>query len=414
MAGPRFAERLADALLSIAARRWPADFRDALRAEWAAESASLRGNPRRMLTFAGSLAAASPPGADWAARAAAATGAALIVLVSAGLFNGVRLALHHAETALPWSGEAVLMCTLLGASVLVMALAGARWAVRRPVRATLLTGLSAYAFVLAGNEKAVMPFMGWRDITPAVVTWTAAMALTGWGASRLRATGHHRTAAVTAVGGGLLAVEAAAVAGCLHAAFVLGVPLGSAPAWFPLAMLPGGTGGFGTYFPAGSAAAGSLPFHASDILLAGAATLTGPLLLCTAFLTAAMLRTSAPGPFRALSRVRSHALSLARSHALPIARSRALPFARFRLLTWKRIDPQIVAGGATAAVVLTLAGWLPRSTTAVELVLPRVVDNSTVFGFGFLAYPAGRAALAFAAALLVVHHFAAKDPHLVR
>ncbi|MEV6299762.1 hypothetical protein AB0M02_10200 [Actinoplanes sp. NPDC051861] len=363
MAGPSFAERVASALLTVAARRWPSDVAGPMRREWAAELACLRDRPGRMLTFAASLAVSSPRRFPWPAIAAP----ALLVLIAAALFNGVRQSLHLAETALPWSGEAALVGTLLAASCLLMAAAGARWAPRHPSRATLVTAFFAYVFLLAGNETPVMPFMGWREIAPTILSWTVVTAATCRATRHLRTTGRPRVAALAALTGGFLAVEAAAITGCLHAAAALGVPAASAPAWFPLAMLPGGTGGFGPALGA---------FHASDILLATAATLTGPLLLCTAFLTAALLspaRTATPRK------------------------------------VFTRLDPRIAGGTLTAAAVLLLAPRLPRSTTA-EAVLPRLADNSTVFGFGFLAHPAGPAALALAVALLVAHHLADRRP----
>ncbi|WP_328466180.1 hypothetical protein OHA21_45565 [Actinoplanes sp. NBC_00393] len=380
-------ECFARLLLRAAARR-SAD----LHQEWCAELFHLRSRPWQMLTFAGSLFTARIPAR---ALTASATGAALVVLLAAALFNGVHLVLHLAETRLPWSGEALLVAASLAVSTLAMAGAGTCWRPRSPIRAAILTGGAAFAFLLAGNETAVMPFMGWRDVTPAVATWTAVTALTAWATLRFRSTGRTRPAAATAIIGGLLAVHASAVAGSLHAAATLGVPAATAPAWFPLAMLPGGTGGFGTYFPDGRATFGGLhstgpAFHASDILLANAAALTGPLLLCTAFLTAALLTAPRPAGTR-----------LSRAGAIQSRASRLISPIR------RRIDPLILAATSTAAAVLLLAGHLPRAATP-ELTLPRVIDNSTVFGFGFLAHPAGRAALAFAVALLLSHHLATR------
>jgi hypothetical protein len=44
-----------------------------------------------------------------------------------------------------------------------------------------------------------------------------------------------------------------------------------------------------------------------------------------------------------------------------------------------------------------------RSGGAAELTLHRLVDNSAVFGFGFLSHPAGRVAVALLIGLLVAH-----------
>jgi hypothetical protein len=40
-----------------------------------------------------------------------------------------------------------------------------------------------------------------------------------------------------------------------------------------------------------------------------------------------------------------------------------------------------------------------------------MLDNSTVFGFGFVAHPAGRGALALLAAVLVMRAITAATPH---
>jgi hypothetical protein len=43
-----------------------------------------------------------------------------------------------------------------------------------------------------------------------------------------------------------------------------------------------------------------------------------------------------------------------------------------------------------------------RSTAAADVTFHRMLDNSTVFGFGFVAHPAGRGAVALLAAVLVM------------
>jgi hypothetical protein len=238
---------------------------------------------------------------------------------------------------------------------------------RFTVRRVLLLGVTGYAFLLAGNQVAVMPFMGWIDIGPAVLTWTLLTAATVRVSTGLRSAGRNRLADLAAVAGAATALDVAAAAGSLHAAAVLGVHTASAPLWFPLALLPGGIVDFGAS-PDGAAA-----FHASDILLGNASAMIGPLALCSVAVIAGLLRRHTP-------------VSTA-----PVA------------------EPTRDAAGKVAlGVVAGLGGLavgeaLRRSGGAAELTLHRLADNSVVFGFGFLAHPAGRIAVALLIGLLVAH-----------
>lgn len=295
---------LASWLVRAAARRWPADLAEALRPEWEAELATLRG--RRRLQFAGSLALS--PAVDEAPRREQLTVAAGVTLLAAALFNGV-----HA------SGAPIL---LLPAAA-VMAVAGSRIA-RPPV---VLVGLALFAFLFAGNAVAVMPFMGFADIAPAVLTWVVLTTLV---------VRHLRSWA--SVAGGLIAVDLAIVAGSWHAADVLGRDPGTAFTWFPAAFRPG----------------------ADDLLLANAAAMAGPMLLCSVFVIAATLHRAAPRP----------------------------------------VAPRvgILAGFGAAVAGVGFCEWMSRSTPAPH----HLLDNSFVFGFGFAIHPAGRAVVALLIALLVV------------
>ncbi len=150
----------------------------------------------------------------------------------------------------------------------------------------------------------------------------------------------------------------------------------SAPSWFPLALLPGGVADFGAYFADGTAAFGSLrqagpAFHASDVLLGNASAMIGPLALCAVAVVVGLMRRGAP--------------------RIPAA-----------------VRSRDAAGKVALGVVAGLGGLaigevLRRSGGAAELTLHRLVDNSAVFGFGFLAHPAGRAAVALLIGLLVAH-----------
>jgi hypothetical protein len=369
----RAADRLARSMVTAAARRWPADLREELAREWHAELDSL-GPSWRGLTFAASLAAspaveeADEELATWSQRCAgwarALSVPAALTLLAAALFNAVHLAQGRFGAL---AGGVVLV-----AAAAAMAAVGGRATTRRVV----LLGAAGYAFLLAGNQVAVMPFMGWIDVGPAVLAWTILTAATVRLSTRLRATGRDLLAGLAAVGGAVLALDVAAAAGSLHAAAVLGVSAASAPSWFPLALLPGGVADFGAYFADGTAAFGSLrqagpAFHASDVLLGNASAMIGPLALCSVAVAAGLMRRGSP--------------------RIPAA-----------------VRSGDAAGKVALGVVAGLGGLavgevLRRSGGAAELTLHRLVDNSAVFGFGFLAHPAGRMAVALLIGLLVTH-----------
>lgn len=367
-------ERVARGLLAAAARRWPADIRDDLTQEWHAELNSL-GPATRKLAFAASLALspaveeADEEPVTWPQRTAAWARTlavpAVLTLLAAALFNAVHLA------------QDKFGAVAGGLTLIAAAAAMASTKTQITVRRVLLLGLAAYAFLLAGNQVAVMPFMGWIDIGPAVLTWTILTAATVRMSTHLRSAGRTRLAALTALAGTVTALDIAAAAGSLHAAAVLGMQAASAPLWFPLALLPGGTVDFGPSFAHGTAAFGSLhqagpAFHASDILLGNASAMIGPLTLCSVAVIAGLLRHPST------------------NHKPAVERSGD------------------AAGKVALGVVAGLGGLaigeaLRRSGGATELTLHRLADNSAVFGFGFLAHPAGRMAVALLIGLLVAH-----------
>jgi hypothetical protein len=371
----RAIDHLARTLVTAAARRWPADLRDDLAREWHAELEAL-GRNRRKLAFAASIAASpaveepDEEPATWARRYAE-WGRALSVpvaltLLAAALFNAAHLAQGRFGTI---AGAAALTA----AAAVMVAVRG-----RATVRRVVLVGAAGYAFLLAGNQVAVMPFMGWMDIGPAVLAWTILTAATVRVSTRLRATGRTPLAGLAAVAGAVLALDAAAAAGSLHAAAILGVSPASAPSWFPLALLPGGIANFGPYFADGTAAFGPLhqsgpAFHASDVLLGNASAMIGPLALCSIAIVAGLVRRTTP-----------------------------------QLPTRTAASKSDTAGTIALGVVAGLGGQaigelLRRSGGAADLTLHRLMDNSAVFGFGFLAHPAGRIAVALVIGLLVAH-----------
>lgn len=248
---------------------------------------------------------------------------------------------------------------VLAAAVLAMAAIG--YHVGGPaVAMTGWMGAAMFAFLMAGNAIAVMPFMGWRDVLPGVVVWTVTTVVAVRVARRRRVPG---------VLIGLAGLEVAAIAGSLHAAAVVKVGLATAPGWFPLALLPGGVASFGPYFADGHGAFGALhasgrAFHASDILLGNASAMVGPMLLCSVFMLAMAVRR-APFP---------------------------VPARRYNL--------HLPLGVAATVAVLAVGEWSGRSGVDTGHTLPQLIDNSYVFGFGFLTGMPGRIAVALVAGVL--------------
>ncbi|AGL14926.1 hypothetical protein [Actinoplanes sp. N902-109] len=244
---------IAERLIMLAARRWPADLAADLEREWLAELSVLRGKPLRRLSFAASLAA-SPAidGPTWEDRARSLATPVVLTLIAAALFNGVRLAQQH-------GGQ------MVAAVAFALALAAMGWAGRRTTPGgVVMLGACVWAFLLAGNPVAVMPFMGWRDIGPALATWTVVMALV----ARSRS-------ALAAVAGTLVALDLAVVAGSVHGALSLGVPFWAAPLWLPQTFLP---------------SAGH------PVLIGNAAAIVGVLLFVSAYVLSGALRRKTARP----------------------------------------------------------------------------------------------------------------------
>ena len=387
---PSPVDRLTRAAVTAAARRWPPELADDLRAAWLAELATLT-DARRKIAFAGSLAVS--PAVDepsWAERAARcgrhAPVAAGVTLLAAALANTARAA----------GGLAPLVLVVaVGAMVTV----GAR--VRVPVA---LVGAALFAFLWVGNPVPVMPFMGAADIAPAVVAWTVGTALTVRSLRRRPGRRWRR-----AVGGGLSTLVVATAAGSVHAAAELGVAAWTAPAWFPLALLPGDSVSFGPSFAAGSASFGPVQVygdaHASDILLANAAVTAGPMLLSTALLLAAAAgrRAASTGHTPVGRWAASARRTAARRWAAPARRTiagRSVASAGRTTAGHGRRRETLVGLGAALAA-LAVAPLLPAGGPA-DAMAGRLLDNSMTFGFGFAAHPAGQGALALLVALLAM------------
>ncbi|MGK5681866.1 hypothetical protein [Actinoplanes sp. URMC 104] len=361
-------DRLARALVGAAARRWPEEMADEMRAAWLAELAAIPGWWRRW-AFAGSLAIS--PGVDepsWGERASAAGRAAAVA-------GGVTLAAAVATNLA--RGAGALAPAVLAVCVLALGVVGAR---RRG--SVVLVGAALFGFLLAGNPVAVMPFMGARDIAPAVGVWMAGMA------------GARRRGPAGAAVGGAVVLGLATAAGSVHAAATLGVSGWTAPAWFPLALLPGGTVSFGPVLP-GGAPVGTLqaagPTHASAVLLANAAVMAGPMMLCTAFVLAPALRI---GSWKRTAAARFGAGVGPRTAAPPTATNGVAR--RGNGDVWRA-----AAGMGAALGALAVAPRLPAGGAEADVVA-RLVDNSMAFGFGFVEHPVGLGATALLAAVLAM------------
>ncbi|HEY2947270.1 MAG TPA: hypothetical protein VGJ53_02540 [Micromonosporaceae bacterium] len=318
-------DRFTESCIAQAGRRWPEDISADMIREWHAELAALRADPTvgscarsaRMLAFAASLAcspaveAEDAPASSWRDRATglgraltALAGAAGVTLLAAALFNAVhdayRLVDPHLATGpaiavnvLLVAAAATAMWWLGGVAARRGAFAPAPRSAPRVALSTVPLGLTMYLFLLIGNEIAVMPFMGWIDITPGIAAWTVLTAVAAGLAMRLIGAGRRRLGQLVATAGAAIALECAAVGGSLHAAASLEIGLGSAPAWFPLALLPGGTAGFGRVLAdAGPSLDGRAAVRASDILLGNVSAMVGPLLLCSTFLVAYAMRAA--------------------------------------------------------------------------------------------------------------------------
>lgn len=208
--------RLCDALLRLAARRWPADLSADLHAEWQAELHVLaeQGRPLPMLAYAASLAVSRPTAEPVLDRSAVSrpvlrtaafvllTPVAGVVAMIAGflLMNAAVYRLAHLMVPGdydPMFLQEPLATTFTGVSAGGLALAARRFGRRSATSAPLLLatvlavpcGLVALLLVsLGGNADKV-----WR-VLPELVLWTAGVVLVLWLTARAAARGRARRA----------------------------------------------------------------------------------------------------------------------------------------------------------------------------------------------------------------------------
>ena len=71
----------------------------------------------------------------------------------------------------------------------------------------------------------------------------------------------------------------------------------------------------------------------------------------------------------------------------------------------------MAAGLAAALGALAVAPVLPVAGRDADAVLPKLLDNSAAFGFGFVEHPVGLGAVALLAAILAMRAVDARLPH---
>ncbi|RAO35938.1 hypothetical protein PSN13_02362 [Micromonospora saelicesensis] len=219
--------RAAELLLELAARRWPAEVRDDLRREWAAELHVLAESGRRtkMVGFAVSLAV-SRAGAPIVDRTvmrgrAGRTVAALLLspiacvgIVALGglamfsIYDWLMFRASWAERAQKpiWAAFTIVLAV-------VLAVFAARWArhnaldgpLRIALGVVLPVGVTVILFMYVTNAESL------AGAVPGLLLWLAGLTLALWAAASLAARGRLRTAWWVGVLGALVAADLAVI-----------------------------------------------------------------------------------------------------------------------------------------------------------------------------------------------------------
>ncbi|PYC67291.1 hypothetical protein C7C45_22795 [Micromonospora arborensis] len=225
--------RAAELLLALAARRWPADIRDDLRREWAAELHVLAetGSRTKMLGFAVSLAV-SRAGAPLVDRnlmrgRARRTAAALLLspVACVGIVVGGAAALYRMQIWLAganWSDqETTLIWTALTVAMAVLlAVFAARWARRTALDGPLRIALGVVLPI--GAVAVPLLYVIYPDDlargVPGLLLWLAGLMLALWAAASLAARDRLRAAWGVGVLGALAAADLAVILAVVDAA----------------------------------------------------------------------------------------------------------------------------------------------------------------------------------------------------
>ncbi|MFI6269185.1 hypothetical protein [Micromonospora zamorensis] len=257
--------RAAELLLEMAARRWPADVRDDLRREWAAELHVLAesGHRTKMLGFAVSLAV-SRAGAPIVDRTLmrgriGRTAAALLLspIACVGIVLVSAYALYPIQpwlVGMSWSDQAQksIWTALTAGLAVLLAVFVARWgrhtALDGPLRVALGVvlpiGAVAVVFLAAISPDDL------ATIVPGLLLWLAGLTLALWAAASLASRNRARAAWWVGVVGALAAADLGVVRAVLDAISagsragpVAGVPSLDSAAWIssPLWLLAGWT-----------------------------------------------------------------------------------------------------------------------------------------------------------------------------
>ncbi|RAO05556.1 hypothetical protein [Micromonospora noduli] len=224
--------RVAELLLELAARRWPAEVRDDLRREWAAELHALAESGRwtTMVGFAASLAV-SRAGAPIVDRTvmhgrAGRTVAALLLspIACVGIVALGVLALFSVDSLLvraSWVERAQrpIWAAFTIVLAVVLAVFAARWArhnalggpLRIALGVVLPVGTAVILFVYVVNFRYVVNAEGLADAVPGLLLWLAGLTLALWAAASLAARGRVRAAWWVGVLGALVAADLAVI-----------------------------------------------------------------------------------------------------------------------------------------------------------------------------------------------------------
>ncbi|HZD99704.1 MAG TPA: hypothetical protein VE132_16255, partial [Micromonosporaceae bacterium] len=336
-------DRLTDALVRRAARRWPADMADSLLREWRAELATLRARPHispskriwRQVAFALSLACSptTEPRTSlshgWKRAGTALAGVArqlvlslgvavLAVFVASGMGDLANQLVtrnrYDVEPATWWYVTAHVGTDVLGLAIvgLVAVFTARRFGgavglgppggapvIQRSILLVVPLALASYLVYLArhaGNGYGPTFELIRAQGAAAIGAWTIVM-IVAVAAGRRMAAARRRTTAWVVTGlGALLATDVAAFLASVRAAGTLHIGRGSGLLWFPLSYLPDGFSGIGPLIPAGTTRIGNgsigsdRAFPALNLLLPICAEVAVPLLMVSAFVVVFGLR----------------------------------------------------------------------------------------------------------------------------
>ena len=320
----RVIDRVTDAWVNSAARRWPDDLSHTMRREWHAELAALRADRAvgavvrtwRAITFAASLAlsrsvesespmsAPSPRFLSTLGRAMVAAvsvfGVALLALALFGLASASNEGnINQYFSASTVAGVIVFWIVLaVGIMGWIGTVAGRRgftWVHWSPAKSAIActAPLGIAMWLVLGMSPYGFRSSQWVDPGFAALAWIMVSAGTVTLALRLIAAGRRAAAWISGIAGSLVAVDLAAIAGGLRTASQVDADYGHVLAWFPLSMVSNTLVNFGSYVvpPTPAGPPPDYPYP-SIALLGTVGPLAGSLLLCSAFVIGYAMRAA--------------------------------------------------------------------------------------------------------------------------